>query len=74
MEHYCEIFCDTQLKEKFHQGGLEKFYKTRTRIKILSFTNMVCRWFRYKKHLCAKDDGIVLRGPNSYIVEARLVD
>ena len=27
MEH-CEMCCDTQLKEKFHQVGLKEFYKT----------------------------------------------
>ena len=27
MEH-CEMCCDTQLKKKFYQVGLEEFYKT----------------------------------------------
>lgn len=51
MEH-CEMCCDTQLKEKFNQIGLEEFYKTYLdKDKILRCTNMFCLWSRYLKIL-----------------------
>lgn len=35
---YCEMCCDTQLKENFHQDGLEELYKMYLdKIKYLAF-------------------------------------
>lgn len=53
MEHW-EICCDTQLKENFHQVGLEEFYKTYLdKNKYLHFKQTSCvDGYTIWKHLC----------------------
>ena len=76
MEH-CEMCCNTLLKEKFYQVGLEKFYKTyldtnkypvfyKHALSMVSlFGNTYTAWAQ-NWHRTFKDDGRVIREPNSY--------